>query len=432
MNQSRLNRIKFAVWLGLLSLINGALPAQEIRQTQADSYTRYELLEPASQSFRIYYDVSATTPGAEYYFNAIRKGSEPTVHSVTDLMTGAALEWKLVDGTEAQQSGYSNINTDGQYIRVSLARPVPKDGEARIRIDKTYKDPKSYFSEDDVILFDRSLGIKRNSVVLPEGYELTACNYPSQIATQSDGRIKVSFINRGPTGVPYKLQARKLPRPSQLRRTGEETQSKTNGSAPVAPGTSYAPTARDGYTFTERAFHDREIVYFLKQPETHSFFLYHDYTETRAGIDKYLNVVRKGSSASEPSAQILDTGESLKVERLKGEQITTRGIDVGQPVTPETEVVVIWFDPVKQGQSVRLRITETYTDANRYLLIGDELIWDREFGRSRNTVILPENWFVTANAIPATVDETEDGKIRLNYVNDRPGNIRVFFKARRR
>jgi len=30
----------------------------------------------------------------------------------------------------------------------------------------------------------------------------------------------------------------------------------------------------------ERAHHDREIVYFLQQPETHAFRLYQDYTES--------------------------------------------------------------------------------------------------------------------------------------------------------
>ena len=45
---------------------------------------------------------------------------------------------------------------------------------------------------------------------------------------------------------------------------------------------------------SERAFQDREIVYFLKSPETHAFSLYHDYTETREGTDRYVNVVRAG------------------------------------------------------------------------------------------------------------------------------------------
>ena len=44
------------------------------RQTEADAYTRYELLAPGSAKFRIIYEVTATTPGARYYFNPIRKG----------------------------------------------------------------------------------------------------------------------------------------------------------------------------------------------------------------------------------------------------------------------------------------------------------------------------------------------------------------------
>ncbi len=250
--------------------------------------------------------------------------------------------------------------------------------------------------------------------------------------TAPDGRLKVSFINRGPAGVPYKLTARKLKTTPKGDASATKSVRKTNGVSQTAPASSYASAARVDYVFPERAFQDREIVYFLNQPEIHSFFLYHDYTEKREGVDKYLNVVRKGSSASNPSARILDTGEELKVGKLIGNEITERGVDIEGPVTPETEVVVIWFDPVKKDESVRLRIAETYTDANRYLLSGNELIWDRSFGRSQNIVVLPEGWYVTANAIPAIVDETDDGKIRLYYVNDRPGNIDVFIKAKRR
>jgi hypothetical protein len=201
-------------------------------------------------------------------------------------------------------------------------------------------------------------------------------------------------------------------------------------SAASAPAT--AEGARLNYRFSERAFEDRDITYFLNEPETHSFRLYHDYTETRPGVDRYINLVRGGSRASNPSAMILDTGEKLKVETLRGDAITTRGVDVGQAVTAETEVVVIWFAPVVQGSSVRLRIEETYTDPGRYLLNGDELVWDRAFGRPRNTVILPAGWLLTANAVPAVVSSTAEGSIRLRYVNDRPGNIDVFIKAKRR
>ena len=52
---------------------------------------------------------------------------------------------------------------DTDYLQVALARPVPKNGESRIRIDKTYRDAKSYYEEEGLIVFSRSLGIKRNS-----------------------------------------------------------------------------------------------------------------------------------------------------------------------------------------------------------------------------------------------------------------------------
>ena len=195
----------------LIASATGSSYGQARRQTQADDYTRYELLDPSSSSFRIYYDVSATAEGSEYFFNGIRPGSEAVVHAVYDLMTGRELAWEIVEGRSAREEGFSNLRADERYIKIRLARPVPAGGETRLRIDKTYKDPKSYTVEDGEILFSRSLGIKRNSVVLPMGYELIACNYPSQVMTQSDGRIKVSFMNRGPASVPYQVRARRLP-----------------------------------------------------------------------------------------------------------------------------------------------------------------------------------------------------------------------------
>lgn len=182
----------------------------------------------------------------------------------------------------------------------------------------------------------------------------------------------------------------------------------------------------------ERAREDREIVYFLQQPETHAFDLYHDFTETREGADRYLNVVRQGSTVSNPRAVVLDTGEPLPVETLKGDAIAKAGLDLGEPVRPDSEVVVVRFPPIAKGRSLRLRISETYTDPGRYRLEGDTLVWDRSFGRLRNAVVLPAGWHVTNCSIPATVSETEDGRIRLDLVNSRPDEIAVLLTARRR
>jgi hypothetical protein len=196
------------------------------------------------------------------------------------------------------------------------------------------------------------------------------------------------------------------------------------------PGQDVAPR------LAERARQDREIVYFLNPPETHSFDLYHDYTESRPGVDKYLNVVRKGSRATNPRARVLDTGEALKVETLRGEAIAKAGLDLAGeiegPVQSDTEVVVVRFAPVAKGGSVRLRISETYTDSGRYRMEGDELVFDRSLGRPRNAIVLPAGFYLTACSIPATVSETPDGRIRLDFVNPRPDEIEVLLKARRR
>ncbi len=410
----------------------GLLPAQSageaFRQTQTDDYTRYELLDPATQSFRIRYDVSATAAGARQYFNAIRVGSEPTLHGVYDLMTGKKLPAKIVSGEVARGLGMQNANPRGQYIQVDLARPVPEGGQARLRIDKTYKDPASYSFEGDSIRFSRSLGIKRNAVVLPAGYELLGCNFPSQVSREEDGRIRISFMNSGPSAAALELSGRKLARSAAAQNANE-----FKAAVKPNPGRAADSSARLRYRIAERAYQDRDIVYFLQAPETHSFRLYHDYTETRVGVDKYLNIVRVGSKVSDPSAIMLDTGKALQVDTYTGSQIREQKIDIGRTVADETEVVVIRFDPVEEGQSVRLRITETYTDENRYLLSGpDELLWDRSFGRPRNTVVLPAGWYLSENAIPAVIREREDGRISLRYWNDRPDQIRVFVKARRR
>ena len=193
-----------------------------------------------------------------------------------------------------------------------------------------------------------------------------------------------------------------------------------------------AAQPRPDTRLTERAHQDRDIVYFLQQPETHSFDLYHDYTESREGTDKYLNVVRKGSRSAKPSARILDTGEVLKAETLRGDEITRAKLDIGEAVQPDSEVVVIRFSAVRKGQSVRLRISETYTDEKSYRLEGEELVFDRSFGRPRNAVVLPAGWYVTASAIPATVSQIPDGRIRLDFINPRPDEIAVLIKARRR
>src|SRR5882757_1685747 len=154
-------------------------------QTEADEYTRYELLAPDTSSFKIYYEVTATTAGAKYFYNPIRKGSTASDEHVYDAMLGKPLHFEVVSGAEARKDALmSDADAATDYIKVTLARPVPENGQGRIVILKTYKDPKSYYLEGSTIVFSRPLGIRRNKVVLPPGYEVTGLTVPSQILTE--------------------------------------------------------------------------------------------------------------------------------------------------------------------------------------------------------------------------------------------------------
>ena len=170
------------------------------------------LLAPESASFHILYEVTVVKPGADVFFNPIRRGSKASGERVTDRMTGEELRFEVVSSDEAKRSGLSDAEEATDYIRIHLPRPVPADGgQVRLLIEKTYADAKSYFVRDGAIVFVRSLSIRRNAIVLPVGYELVSCNVPSQVATEKDGRIRVSFINAGPADMPVELAARRLP-----------------------------------------------------------------------------------------------------------------------------------------------------------------------------------------------------------------------------
>jgi hypothetical protein len=398
---------------------------EAVEQTETDEYTSYELLAPESASFKIYYEVTATTAGARFFYNPIRKGSVASDESVFDAMLGTPLHFEVVSGAQVRKDPLmraADLATD--YIKVTLARPVPEHGQGRLLIVKTYKDAKSYHLDGSGIVFDRPLGVKRNKVVLPPGYEVVGLTVPSQILTEKDGRIAISFLNAGSGEAPLIVRAVKDAQVGAAARPKDPT-AQRSWESPFAGGT-------EQERLSERAHEDREIVYFLQQPESHAFSLYHDYTETRVGINGYANVVREGSVASHPSATILDTGEQLQTREMSGAEMMESKINTGEAVAATARVVVIPFAALQAGQTLRLRIAETYTAPVSYRLDGDELIFDRSLGRPRNAVVLPSGWYCTFSAAPTTVTRLPDGRVRLDYGDDRPEALDVLLKAKRR
>ena len=377
-------------------------------QTQMDEYVRYDLQAPTTSTYHVTFEVSATTETMARYTDPIAPGTIVTDAGATDTMTGQPLI----------------VAQNTNQLSVALARPVPRGGQARIRLEKTIRDSRGYTqAESGVSTFSVVLPARRGLVVLPATYELVGCNIASQVLWQPDGRISMAFMNQAPGATTLVVKARGGLKSASTPPTA--LSDKRSWEPPPAQG----PTERT--RLAERAHQDRDITYFLQEPSTNSFSLFHDYTESRPGIDKYINVVRTGSHVSNPSAIILDTGEALKYEILKGDAITAAKIDAGT-VTPDTEVVVVSFPPVKAGQTVRLRISETYAAPESYRLEGQDLVFDRSLGRPRNSVVLPLGWFLTESSIPAVISETSDQKIRLDFFNGRNDSLDVLIKGRKR
>ena len=185
----------------LLFVIFASFPVARAQFISGDTYTRYELLAPETHQFKIYYEVTETRAGSRYHFNQIREGSEASDESVIDLATGKALKFEVVSGAQAKvDSPNENFPPAAHYIRVSLAHPVPTGGEYRLAIIKTYKDDKSYYIEGDQIVYQRPLGIPRDSVVLPAGYEIVSCSVATQVLRGADGQLKLAFVNPGSGG----------------------------------------------------------------------------------------------------------------------------------------------------------------------------------------------------------------------------------------
>ncbi|HZF39231.1 MAG TPA: hypothetical protein VE715_10430 [Blastocatellia bacterium] len=190
--------------------------------------------------------------------------------------------------------------------------------------------------------------------------------------------------------------------------------------------------AQQDAMLAERAYQDREILYELQDPQSHAFRITHDYTERKEGASHYFNVVRAGSHVSEPESIDLDTGENLKWETLSGKQVKERKLPLTD-VKDDGEVIVTYLArAVAKGSSTRLRLKETYTDPKSYYLDGEELVWDRTFGRLRNTVVLPAGWRLTALASPGVIQTLPDGRVSVYVVNPRNDDVRVYLRARRR
>ncbi len=163
-----------------------------------------------------------------------------------------------------------------------------------------------------------------------------------------------------------------------------------------------------------RAEQDREISYWLLDPDSHQFRISHDFNVTKVGQKTVQSFIRKGSVASNPRFFNLDTGEELKAYAVEG------AVNADLP------------HAVAEGESVRIRVLETYTDPVGYKVDNGELVWDRTLGRPRNLVTLPAGWMLSESTVPVIVSLDAEGRVVCKYANARTDEIHVVLKARKR
>jgi hypothetical protein len=181
-----------------------------------------------------------------------------------------------------------------------------------------------------------------------------------------------------------------------------------------------------------RAEQDREIHYWLLEPDSHQFRISHDFTVSKPGQKYVHSFVRKGSVVTKSIVIDLNTGKELKTYNVTGKSVN----DLGYYPTPtEPDSVVVQGDldhALAEGESVRVRVIETYTDPVGYRMNGSELVWDRTLGRPYNDVALPDGWMLTSVNVPAIVALDSEGRVVCRFTNPRNDEVHVVLKARRR
>jgi hypothetical protein len=182
-----------------------------------------------------------------------------------------------------------------------------------------------------------------------------------------------------------------------------------------------------------RAEQDREIRYWLLDPGTHQFLISHDFTVTREGQKSVHSFVRAGSDVKPDSKMFdLDTGEALHTHLVKGEEVNALGY---YPTPTDPKSVVVQGDlpaAIGKGETVRVRVEETYTDPVGYKMDGAELVWARTLGRPVNDVTIPDGWRLTAVNVPAVVTLDAQGRVTLRFTNTRNGDLDISIRARKR
>src|SRR4029077_9354292 len=111
-----------------------------------------------------------------------------------------------------------------------------------------------------------------------------------------------------------------------------------------------------------RAEQDREIHYWLLEPGSHQFRISHDFPVSQTGQKYVHSFVRKGSVVTKSIFIDLNTGKELETYNVTGKSVNALGY-YPTPTDPDSVAVQGNLDhALAAGESVRVRVIETYTD----------------------------------------------------------------------
>ncbi|HEV3141103.1 MAG TPA: hypothetical protein VGY57_11330, partial [Vicinamibacterales bacterium] len=243
--------------------------------------------------------------------------------------------------------------------------------------------PRTYMMHGEDIVWVRSLSGYRLGVLLPKGFAFISSNVAAQLSTTADGRLKLAFANPSGQSNPVTIHARKTT-------------------------TTFAATAGD-----DMFFDDIKTLYDLDAPET-----------GRIRVDQIYSDYRKGDRAR------LDSLSYLPLQDLK-----VIDLDTAAALVPAKEgnatAVKLDVPIVDEKQSAHLKITGTIADGS-YKTSNGELVFERSLRGLRNTILLPEEWQVSACSQAGTIGINQNRQfvslINLNAEN----NYRVTIRAKRR
>jgi hypothetical protein len=334
-----------------------------------DAYTEYALLEPGTASFRIRFLPEETRVGATELVNATRGGSEGGDVEVYDPRTGKPLEFTY----EAQTNDPST-----HEIRAKLPIPVPEGGIGRVLIYKTYKDDRTYMMNGDDIVWVRSLSGYRLGVLLPKGFAFISSNVAAQLATTTDGRLKLAFANPSGQANPVTIHARR-----------------TQVALPPRP-------------YEDMFFDDIKTLYDIQS------------NGERVNVEQTYSDYRKGPVA------VLDTLQFLTLQRIKVVDLDT-GKELPVSRNGAGGSVPLGVPITSDRQSAHLKLTGTLAEGARVL--NGELVFDMTLRGMRNTVLLPEGWDLTGSNQSGTIG-TYRGRTFVAFINlNSENNYRVTIRA---